>query len=165
MGLPDLLHPTSRHGAAMPGPRNSGNPFYVPCDARTICNMDEAQLMRRSRDCIWARELQPGLRPGFFFFSLTPGPSPFSSTKITPAFSRAVRIAAIASAETDRRARSKSTTVDNPSDADLASFGCVQSNSARAARDCAGVISTFSVDRDVCEAYQHILLIASRDLR
>src|SRR5277367_3214785 len=80
------------------------------------------------------------------FLSLTPGPSPFSSTKITPADSRAARMAAIAFFETARRLRSKSTTVDRPNPADSASFPWSQSSNDRAALHWAGLISTFFVD-------------------
>jgi hypothetical protein len=60
-----------------------------------------------------------GFQDGFVtaspFRSLTPGSPPFVNS--TPAASRAVRMAWIASSETARRDRSKSTTVESPSEA------------------------------------------------
>lgn len=68
-------------------------------------------------------------------------------------------MAVIASSESLRLSFSKSTTVDKPNPAALASVGCDQSSKALAARDCAGVIlSTFSVDAEVRLVYQHNML-------
>jgi hypothetical protein len=89
----------------------------------------------------------------------TPGPPPFSSMNLTPAPSKAVRIAPTASAETWRRSRSKSTIVDRPSFADRANSGCVRSKSALALRHCAGVISIFYVDKRSAARYQYKMLI------
>src|ERR1700722_4474378 len=65
----------------------------------------------------------------------------------------------MASEDTSLRSRSKSTTVDKPTTAFSASLGCVQSNKARAARHCAGAISTFSVDFFIADNYQHFMLM------
>ena len=56
------------------------------------------------------------------FLSLTPAPPPFSGMNSTPAVSSAVRIAAVAFSETARRPRSKSTIVESPSPAVVASL-------------------------------------------
>ena len=83
-------------------------------------------------DMPWAPHTQrvrlPGLR------RRTPCPPPFSSMNSTPALSRARCILAIASSDTVRRSRSKSTTVDKPIFAAVATCGCVISSSALALR-------------------------------
>jgi hypothetical protein len=70
----------------------------------TVDRVDTDSSFRREFSRIPAerRACHPALATGHFtaFLSLTPGPSPFSSTKITPADSRAATIFPTASAET-----------------------------------------------------------------
>jgi hypothetical protein len=98
--------------------------------------------------------------------SRTPGPPPFSLMNTIPLRSRALRRAPIASFETSRRVRSKSTTVDRPRCAARARSGCVMLRIARAPRHCDGVIeSPFSIDMKCVRMYKHIMLIAARQNR
>lgn len=79
--------------------------------------------------------------PSAFFASRTPAPPPGSSgMNSTPFRSRAARISATALSETCRRCFSRSTIVDKPTLASVASWPWVISISARAARHCAGVM-------------------------
>jgi hypothetical protein len=95
------------------------------------------------------------------FFKRAPAPPPFSLMNCIPDFSSVLLIDSMASSEIWRLDRSKSTIVDRPKLALFASWGCVISNNALAARHWAGVkISTFSVDMALACLYQHKMLIA-----
>jgi hypothetical protein len=74
------------------------------------------------------------------FRAHSPSRPPFSSMNSIPARSSAVRSALTASSETCRRSFSKSTTVESPNPAALASCDWDKSKKERAARHWAGVI-------------------------